>query len=252
MPSIKIPRPLQALYLVFLILAVFDLQSLAALSPHPCGTRQSAHARAEWTSPARWRSGIHSTSGTISIAPDGVRFAAARGQSQAWLYEEIRTFYAAPRRLIISGYANRRWKVPGTRSFHFDLKAAMPPEIAARLAKRVGKPSRNADPLPHAGTYATLAARHSGRTGGTNGVLRFHPGGIDYVTASSGDSRSWRWADIQTVANSDPYHFRVAGFLETYDFDLKQPLSRHLFDRIWDAVYGRSLQVRLRNGGDPQ
>jgi len=152
--------------------------------------------------------------------------------------------------MVITGYTNRHWRLPGTQSFRFDLKEAMPPGVAARLSESVDKPSRNADPLARAAAFASLAARHSRRGAGTNGVLRFLDTGIDYVTASDGDSRSWRWADIQTIAKPDPYHFRVAGFREIYDFNLKQPMSRQLFDCVWDRVYARRLQLAIGKGGD--
>ncbi|MGH9454533.1 MAG: hypothetical protein ACRD2O_11260, partial [Terriglobia bacterium] len=113
--------------------------------------------------------------------------------------------------------------------------------------EQVGKPSRNAD-VAHGAAFATLGARHRTRWSGTNGVLQFRDSGIDYVTRRPGDGRSWRWADIQTTANPDPYHFRVAGFQEIYDFDLKQPMSQTLFDRLWDFVYGRGLQLGVKSG----
>ena len=73
-------------------------------------------------------------------------------------------------------------------------------------------------------------------------MLHFRKGGIDYVTAKGRGSRSWQWSDIQTIANPDPYHFRVQGFRETFEFELKQPMSRKLFDRLWDSVYARDLR----------
>jgi hypothetical protein len=77
----------------------------------------------------------------------------------------------------------------------------MPPELAGELVRLVGKPAINAVPAAHASGLATIGARHPTRTGGSNGVLRFRDGGIDYLAAKGNDSRSWRWADIQTVAH---------------------------------------------------
>ncbi|MGH9431801.1 MAG: hypothetical protein ACRD3T_09685 [Terriglobia bacterium] len=205
--------------------------------------RGPEHAAVEWKTPARWRHGLRSTPGTVFIGPRGIRFQAERRNSMAWPYEEIQTFYASPRRLLICSYTSRGWHLPGTRSFRFDLGQPLPPAVATRLSRRIGKPSRNADPMANAPAFAALAARHPTRLGGSNGMLRFRDRGIDYVTRGVGDGRSWQWADIQTIANPDPYHFRVTGFRETYDFDLKQPMSEALFDRLWDSVYGRGLEL---------
>jgi hypothetical protein len=96
-----------------------------------------------------------------------------------------------------------------------------------------GKPNRNADPDPRAPSFASIPAKHERPFRGSNGELRFSAGGIDFITAVAGDARAWRWADIQTVANPDPYHFRVAGYLETYEFELREPMSAQSFDRLW-------------------
>jgi hypothetical protein len=66
--------------------------------------------------------------------------------------------------------------------------------------------------------------------------LRLRDDGIDYLTEGR-DSRNWRWADIQTIANPNPYELRVTAYREIVEFDLKQPLSRSLFERIWDQLY---------------
>jgi hypothetical protein len=112
------------------------------------------------------------------------------------------------------------------------------------MAQWLGKPSRNADPDRAAGSFAAISAKHSKPFGGSNGELRFGVGGIEFMTTVAGDARAWRWADIQTIANPDLYHFRVAGYLETYEFELKQPMTPQLFDRVWAYVYGQGLNLQ--------
>jgi hypothetical protein len=79
--------------------------------------------------------------------------------------------------------------------------------------------------------------------GGSSGTLRFRDDGIDYVTENGRDGRSWRWADIQTLGNPNPYEFRVTGYREIVEFDLKQPMPRDLFERVWDRFYGKGLNL---------
>ena len=117
----------------------------------------------------------------------------------------------------------------------------MPPSVAAALARRVGKPSENGIPNPNAPAIAVIAARHRTLDGGTNGKLRFREAGIDFVTRSGHGERSWRWADIETIAQPDSYELEIEGYREIFDFELKQPLSRQLFDQLWDGVYGQGL-----------
>jgi hypothetical protein len=71
---------------------------------------------------------------------------------------------------------------------------------------------------------------------------------IDFVAADGRDGRSWRWSDIQTLANPDPWDFRVMAYREIVEFDLKQPLSHDLFDKLWDILYAQDLNVAPAKG----
>jgi hypothetical protein len=203
---------------------------------------QNSSVAVQWQSPARLHRLLGGTRGVLIIDERGVDFRPHKGAPIRWSYENIHSFHLTPHRLDLESYQNRSWHFPGDRTFHFDLQNTVPPEVAAEFARRVGKPAKNALPEPQASAFATLPARRRTFGGGTNGVLRFRDTGIDYMTTSGRGSRSWRWSDIQTIANPDPYHFRVQGYRETFEFELKQPMSRELFDRLWDAVYARGLK----------
>ncbi|HEV2493429.1 MAG TPA: hypothetical protein VG204_10225 [Terriglobia bacterium] len=230
-------------------LAIWSVFSLAWIAACASGARAPNESPPlNWQSPARLHHGFKKIPGTLAVDKQGVRFTPteekAHAPTERWPFVEIQTFdLLTPRRLIVTGYENRGWRRHGDRRFRFDLATPVPPEVAATLAQHVAKPARNGDPLPNATAFATLPARHRARTGGSNGMLRFRANGIDYVTRTPGESRSWRWADVQTLANPDPYHLRVAGFRETFEFALKKPLSRQLFDRLWDYVYAHDLHV---------
>ena len=202
-----------------------------------------------WKSPARWHHGLKKTSGTLALSDAGVEFKSKDGIALHWAYVEIQIFTLGPRQLILTGYENRKWRLYGDRNFRFDLETKMPPAVAAALSQRVGKPVENGVPEPGADAFADLSARHHTRGGGTNGVLRFRAGGIDYVTSDGRDARSWRWSDIQTIALPDAFHFRIGAYRENFEFELKQPMSRQLFERLWNGVYARDLRGLSVNGG---
>jgi hypothetical protein len=237
-----------ALGILALAVAVGPNLPQAAVAP---GAYQTAvpGETLNWQSSACWRHGLKKTSGTLAFNARGVEFQAAKGKLLHWSFEEIQTFKLLPHRFQLTGYANRQWHLQGERSFLFDLKSSVPPEVAARLARRVGKPVKNGDPSADAPAITTLPARHRTRGGGTNGVLRFRNEGIDYVTADGRGARSWRWQDIQTIANPDPYHFRVGGYRETFSFELKEPMTKELFDRLWSDVYAGDLSSLGPKGG---
>lgn len=195
-----------------------------------------------WESQARLHHVLGGISGTLTLGQDGIVFHPTKGSTLHWPFSEIETFdLLSPHRLVITGYENRSWHRHGERKYRFDLNPAMPPDVAADLARRVAKPVRNGNPNPAATSFATIPARHRTLAGGTNGTLRFGPDGIDYITTDGKGGRSWRWSDIETLANPDPFQLRVNGYLETFTFELKQAMSQELFDRLWNEIYARDL-----------
>lgn len=195
-----------------------------------------------WKSPAR----IHrvdlmpSDRGYLLIDQKGVEFRSSNGRSRRWTLDEIHTVFLAPHRLVLESYIDHSLYRLGERKYRFDLTRTLPPAVAAGIAEAVARPSQNADPDPDASAIATIPVRHRSLASGTNGVLRIRRDGIDYVTPSKDDSRSWRWADLQTLSNPDPYHLFVFGYRDTYTFDLKAPLSDKLLDWASDAIFAHS------------
>jgi len=242
---------------LFLLIAM-ALVGLSATGSQPPSAPWSAQAAApsdsaqalNWQSAARLHHGLKTTPGNLTLRGDGIEFrSGAERFSHRWLYSDVRTLDLTPRRLVITDYENRRRHMPGERRFRFDLANSLPPPVAAQLAQRVGKPVRNGDPALKEASLVTIPAHHRTRFGGTNGTLRFRDDGIDYVAAGGEGSRSWRWSDIETLANPDPYHFRVGAYRDTFDFELKQPISQQLFDRAWDRLYASNLNISPTSGG---
>ena len=154
-----------------------------------------------WTSAAELSRFPKAVRGSLLISREGVDFRPAKGEPVHWTVQDIRTVkLQSPRKLSLVSYENRRGLFPGDRSFDFKLHDAMPPQVAAEMVRLVGKPAINGIPVPHAPSVETIGARHRTRLGGSSGVLRFRDDGIDYLTAKGDDSRSWRWADIETLA----------------------------------------------------
>jgi hypothetical protein len=205
----------------------------------------------QWKTPAHYRQMLHRpVSGTLAIDDTGVAFQSP-GFSRRWSYEEIRTFeLTGDRDLTIQDYENRHWPAPGERTFRFVLKQPMPPGVSAGLTARVGRPVINGNPIPEAAAIVELPAHRRERIGGSNGTLRFRQEGIDYVATDARGSRSWRWSDIQTIASPNAWEFRVTGYREIAAFDLKKPLSRGLFDRLWNILYAEDLHVAPPKEGD--
>ena len=188
-------------------------------------------------------------SGRLFVDDDGIEFRAGK-LSHRWGWGDIRTFtLSGPQAVTITDYENRHWHEPGEQTFTFTLAIPVPPGLAARMAAMVARPVINGDPEPNVSSIAEIPAHRRERFGGSNGTLRFREDGIDYATPDDRDGRSWRWSDIQTIANSDPWQFRVTAYREIVEFDLKQPMPRALFDRLWTKLYASDLNLNPRSHG---
>jgi hypothetical protein len=211
----------------------------------PGPARQSVDARSQnppqpsaWESPARLRHGvIGGTAGTLRADSKGVEFVPMKGASKRWTFTEIKDLDLQRHRVVLIGYDNREWHLPGTQRFDLELKKEITPAVAASLTEEMARPVRNRVPDPDAPSITVIAVRRSDHFGGSNGFLRIRQQGIDYVTAEPGQSRSWRWLDLQTLSNPDPYHFFVFGYRDNYSFDLKETLSREQFNHLSDEIW---------------
>jgi hypothetical protein len=197
-----------------------------------------------WQSPARFHQLLkREILGTLLVDNDGISFQSAKF-SKRWPYGEIQTLdLSGARELVITGYENRHWHEAGERRFWFTLNRLLPPDLAASVTALVARPVINGDPPTDTAVIAEIPAHRRERFGGSNGTLRFRDEGIDYVTGDGRDGRSWRWSDIQTLANPNPWEFRVTAYREIVEFDLKRPLSKGLFDRLWDRLYAPDLNL---------
>ena len=220
---------------------IFVLASNAAVFGSPSQTER-------WQTPAQWHRLLKkAVPGTLLIDDDGVEFRSAKF-NQRWAYVEIHSIDLSTREVTLTSYQNRPWHEPGELSFHLTWSEPIPPEVAAQFTERVGKPVRNGVPLPRVAVLSEIPAHHRMWSGGSNGTLRLKDSGIDYVTKNGSDSRAWRWTDIEMLANPNPYELRVTAYRETVEFDLKQPMSRDLFELMWDHLYAAGLNLSASGG----
>lgn len=205
----------------------------------------SASATFQWKSAAQMHRlfPLPKERGTLFFDIRGVEFVSESGRRQKWTSLDVRTFTIAPHRLVLQTYYNRGLHRLGEDTKEFSLTESVSPSVAAWLADYFGRPSRNVVPdavstgsTDMATDRQSIAVHHRAVFGGSSGVLVFRSGGIDYVTNAPGDSRSWRWEDIQTLSEPNPYRLYVFGYQDTFTFDLKEPLDRALYDSATAAI----------------
>ena len=208
---------------------------------NPALPSQNSPQPLAWKSPARLRNGVGgSTRGTLRADSRGFEFVPLKRAGKHWSFAEIKDLDVQKYRIVLVAYDNRGWHLPGTQRFDLEVKNEITPSVAASLTKEMHRPVRNRVADPDAAAVTVIAVRRSGHFGGSNGVLRIRQQGIDYVTSQSGNSRSWRWLDLQTLSNPDPYHLFVFGYRDSYAFDLKETLSREMFNHLSDEIWAHN------------
>jgi hypothetical protein len=225
-----------------LVLAASLSLCLSAQSAEIVQDRQQAASEGpspSWQSSAKLHRAVGSEKGDLLVGANGIEFRSGKGQTLKLSYLEMQTFHLSPHSLVIETYQNRRKHMPGVERLRFEMTESVSPQVAADLAKEVQRPSQNAVPDP-AAQGIVIPAHHRSLAGGTNGILRFRDGGIDYVTGAPDDSRSWRWADLQTLSSPDPYHLLAFGYRDTYSFDLKELLPQSLYYHLVDEIDAQS------------
>jgi hypothetical protein len=190
--------------------------------------------------------------GTLEFGEEGLIFEET-GKSKKPMrlnvpYREVQQFTLAPERVQLRLYEDSSlWKLGADKVFTFDrpkpagfdaLDAFLRPRLEQRLASAVPhKPA--GEPL------WSLAVKHHRGIQGSQGTLRVGKDWISYSTEAKGDSRFWRFADIENVSSTSPFELILTtyersryhhGGFKIFRFQLKQRLSEERYEQLWNAL----------------
>ena len=182
----------------------------------------------------------HDDRGQLDIGASGVSYQSEDGKTSlriAW--EDIREADVAdPKVIRIETYDRLKRKAGERRVPTFRLRdGEHGGELAHFLSAHLSGLVLGSYGTPEPARF-TIAAYHRRALDGAHGKLEIRPESIRFVTEKSEDSRTWLYRDIQTIGNSDPFHFRLSTYAETYMLDLKERLSQEAYDYAWERVYG--------------
>lgn len=182
-----------------------------------------------------------SCEGRLLANQQEIRYEAADGKhSRSWSYIDIQKVdLISPTRIEIKTFRSSSWKkLEQDEVFGFSLlEGQLTIENQEFLRSKLSRPmvARLAEKKDMGA--ASLPVRHRHRLGGCEGELRIETERVVYTTEHAGDSRVWQLGEIETIGASDPYHFRLTSYNETFTFDLKSPLDLTIYESLWKKVY---------------
>jgi hypothetical protein len=182
--------------------------------------------------------------GTMTADQAGVRFAAPKGHTFAWKYEEIQKLVLEPRKIRIVTYKDSKLRLGADTEYNFT--GQIPTEELYRLWKtRMDQRFVAELPQPVTGGFS-IPVKHLGHLFGTQGTLAIGDDAIVYSTAAPNDSRTWRYSDIQSVGSSGPFQLTITTFERTngFNFQLKEPITEARYNQLWLAIEKKNGRIQ--------
>lgn len=181
-----------------------------------------------------------------------------------WRYSDIQELKVSPETLTVVTYKDRKWRLGADQEFKFSLAPgptfeAVYPLLKDRLDQRFVAALSEQPAL----TLWEVPVKRLGTIRGSEGVLRVASDRIVYSTDQEGQSRTWRYQDIDNISTSGPFELTVTTFersqrhygsRKAFNFQLKQPLEEAKFDHLWRRLNrSRGLDfLTSLEAGEPQ
>ena len=160
-----------------------------------------------------------------------------------WNYQDIQQLKIAPKSVTVLTYQDNKWKLGADREYRFDLVADKTFEAAYGLLKnRLDQRFVAVIPDHVSNVLWEIPVKHLLRFEGDDGVIQVGLDEIVYKSAKPGESRTWRYQDIDSISSSGPFQLTFTTFerakthfgnLKGFNFELKQQLDEARYNYLW-------------------
>lgn len=184
--------------------------------------------------------------GRLTVSAEGIAFEEQEKPAHAWRWgwDDIQQLTVEPRRMTVLTYQDNRWRLGADREYRFELAGGDFGEAHEVLKGRLDQ--RLVAAMTDEGEALwRLPAKHLLRFGGEHGALEARAEGLVFEARGKGESRTWRWRDIENVSRTGPFQLTVTtyerarghyGNLKGFNFQLKQELDESRYDELWRRV----------------
>ncbi|MFI5176664.1 MAG: hypothetical protein ACHQKY_17530 [Terriglobia bacterium] len=189
-----------------------------------------------------------SCSGELTVSDNGIRYQTTHLQDQRqWAFADIQEVQIiSEKKLNVISYEDSRKRLGGDKIFKFELQGeTLPSNLIALVESKFAKPISNRLAAENLKGQFEIPVKHLHRVGGCQGKLIITEIGISFVSEKPGESRQWRYSDLQTVASTERYELRLGTYehgplqyadTKEFRFQLKEPLSEVAYRSLWARI----------------
>lgn len=188
--------------------------------------------------------------GSLTITDSGIAFEERyegkkpkHPHAWRWAFQDIQQLKIAPQSLTVLTYKDNKWKLGADREYKFDLASDSTFDAAYdALKNRLDQRFVAVIPDHVSNVLWEIPVKHLLRFGGDEGVIQVGPDEIVYKSAKPGESRTWRYLDIDNISSSGPFQLTITSFeraktdygnLKGFNFELKQQLEEARYNDLW-------------------
>lgn len=188
--------------------------------------------------------------GTLQVTETGISFQEAgkrKEHSRTWKYTEIQQLSLSADSLRILTYEDRKWQFGRDLEYTFDhLPKDFSGQVYPLLRRHLDQRFVTAIPEPGIMPLWKVDAKLTHRTGGSQGTVVIGENWIVYQTKAPGQSRTWRYQDIDNLSSAGPFDLMIVTLEKSgrfhsgprdFHFQLKEPLSEERFNDLWRRIH---------------
>jgi len=195
----------------------------------------------------------HTGPGTLTVTDEGVTFTETgkhQEHSRVWKYEQIQQLELTENTLRVLTYEDSRRQLGRDREYLLiDLPKDFAKSTYPMWKDKLDQRFIAAIADPDVTTLAEFPAKLTALTKGVEGTLLFGEDRIVFRAAKPGDSRTWRFTDIDNISSAGPFDFSVVTLehhgawhagTRDFRFQLQRPMEEARFNELWRRVVARA------------
>ncbi len=176
--------------------------------------------------------------GVMTVDSTGIAFAGLKGHAWKWNYGDIQQLKLGAGSIHILTYQDSKLRLGADRAYEFtghvpagDLYRLWSAALDQRFVANVEQEDRQ--------PIWSVPAKRLRPLIGSQGTLLVTNETVVY--SAEGDSRTWRYTDIDHISSASPFQLTVATIQQEFNFQLKQRITEARYNQLW-------LDIERKNG----